>query len=335
MKVDIQHIEKLLDRYMEGENTQDELRVLKDYFLQTKDIPENLLPYKEMFEVLEKPTTIPSVEALDSLLQPKRKNKRAILLPWIAAACVVGLVIMLLRPSAEKDIDTPHIAKVLPKAAEPQVKQPETMTTTKSEDRLKEPPVSSGKSKEANAGKSAGQKVSMVSMVSMTENENEDVEIIVPDDEPRAYAASKENTDDESYQDPAKMDEYIAKLAEINNVKKVTLKNASQKDSTLTATVYVFQDSKELDLFGKLLQVACWYKSDSPGYYLNFSQLQFLFQLKDMKKNRSHMWQAERIGHQILVYMVRVPIGAKFNSANYKEYRQKLIQQNNMTIYKL
>ena len=329
MKIDIQHIEKLLDRYMEGENTQDELRVLKDYFLQTKDIPENLLPYKEMFEVLEKPTTIPSVEALDSLLQPKRKNKRAILLPWIAAACVVGLVIMLLRPSAEKDIDTPHIAKVLPKAAEPQVKQPETMTTTKSEEWFKEKPVSSIKSKKTNVGKSSEQEVSR------SENENEDIEIIVPDDEPRAYAASKENTDDERYQDPAKMDEYIAKLAEINNVNKVSLKDASQKDSTMTATVYVFQDSKELDLFGKLLQVACWYKSDSPGYYLNFSQLQFLFQLKDMKKSRSYMWQAERIGHQILVYMVRVPIGAKINSANYKEYRQKLIQQNNMTFYKL
>lgn len=329
MKVDIQHIEKLLDRYMEGENTQDELRELKDYFLQTKDIPESLLPYKEMFEVLEKPTTIPSMEALDSLLQPKQKSNRAMLLPWIVAACVVGLVIMLLRPSAEKDIDMPHIAKVLPKVAEPQVRQPETMTTTKSEEWFKEKPVSSIKSKKTNAGKSSEQEVSR------SENENEDIEIIVPDDEPRAYAASKENTDDERYQDPAKMDEYIAKLAEINNVNKVSLKDASQKDSTLTATVYVFQDSKELDLFGKLLQVACWYKSDSPGYYLNFSQLQFLFQLKDMKKSRSYMWQAERIGHQILVYMVRVPIGAKINSANYKEYRQKLIQQNNMTFYKL
>ena len=329
MKVDIQHIEKLLDRYMEGENTQDELRELKDYFLQTKDIPESLLPYKEMFEVLEKPNIIPSVEALDSLLQPKLKSNRAMLLPWIVAACVVGLVIMLLRPSAEKDIDMPHIAKVLPKVAEPQVKQPETMTTTKSEEWFKEKPVSSIKSKKTNAGKSSEQEVSR------SENENEDIEILVPDDEPRAYAASKENTDDERYQDPAKMDEYIAKLAEINNVNKVSLKDASQKDSTMTATVYVFQDSKELDLFGKLLQVACWYKSDSPGYYLNFSQLQFLFQLKDMKKSRSYMWQAERIGHQILVYMVRVPIGAKINSANYKEYRQKLIQQNNMTFYKL
>ena len=329
MKVDIQHIEKLLDRYMEGENTQDELRELKDYFLQTKDIPESLLPYKEMFEVLEKPTTIPSVKALDSLLQPKRKSNRAILLPWIAAACVVGLVIMLLRPSAEQDIDMPHIAKVLPKVAEPQVKLPDTMTITKSEERFIEKPVSSVGSKRTNPGKSFKQEVSR------SENENEDIEIIVPADEPRAYAASKENTDDESYQDPAKMDEYIAKLAEINNVKKVSLKNASHKDTTQTATVYVFQDSKELDLFGKLLQVACWYKSDSPGYYLNFSQLQFLFQLKDMKKSRSYMWQAERIGHQILVYMVRVPIGAKINSANYKEYRQKLIQQNNMTFYKL
>ena len=329
MKVDIQYIEKLLDRYMEGENTQDELRELKDYFLQTKDFPESLLPYKEMFEVLEKPNIIPSVEALDSLLQPKQKSNRAMLLPWIVAACVVGLVIMLLRPSAEKDIDMPHIAKVLPKVAEPQVKQPETMTTTKSEEWFKEKPVSSIKSKKTNVGKSSEQEVSR------SENENEDIEIIMPDDEPRAYAASKENTDDERYQDPAKMDEYIAKLAEINNVNKVSLKDASQKDSTMTATLYVFQDSKELDLFGKLLQVACWYKSDSPGYYLNFSQLQFLFQLKDMKKSRSYMWQAERIGHQILVYMVRVPIGAKINSANYKEYRQKLIQQNNTTFYKL
>ena len=329
MKVDIQHIEKLLDRYMEGENTQDELRELKDYFLQTKDIPESLLPYKEMFEVLEKPTIIPSVEALESLLQPKRKSNRAMLLPWIAAACVVGLVIMLLRPSAEQDIDVPHIAKVLPKVAEPQVKLPDTMTITKSEERFIEKPVSSVRSKRTSAGKISKQEVSR------SENENEDIEIIVPADEPRAYAASKENTDDESYQDPAKMDEYIAKLAEINDVKKVSLKNASHKDTTQTATIYVFQDSKELDLFGKLLQVACWYKSDSPGYYLNFSQLQFLFQLKDMKKGRSYMWQAERIGHQILVYMVRVPIGVKINSANYKEYRQKLIQQNNMTFYKL
>lgn len=236
---------------------------------------------------------------------------------------------MLLRPSAEQDIDMPHIAKVLPKVAEPQVKLPDTMTITKSEERFIEKPVSSVRSKKTNVGKSSEQEVSR------SKNENEDIEIIVPDDEPRAYAASKEDTDDESYQDPAKMDEYIAKLAEINNVKKVSLKNASHKDTTQTATVYVFQDSKELDLFGKLLQVACWYKSDSPGYYLNFSQLQFLFQLKDMKKGRSYMWQAERIGHQILVYMVRVPIGAKINSANYKEYRQKLIQQNNMTFYKL
>ena len=231
MKVDIQHIEKLLDRYMEGENTQDELRELKDYFLQTKDIPESLLPYKEMFEVLEKPTTIPSVETLDSLLQPKQKSNRAMLLPWIVAACVVGLVIMLLRPSAEKDIDMPHIAKVLPKVAEPQVRQPETMTTTKSEEWFKEKTVSSIKSKKTNAGKSSEQEVSR------SENENEDIEIIVPDDEPRAYAASKENTDDERYQDPAKMDEYIAKLAEINNVNKVSLKDASQKDSTMSSKI--------------------------------------------------------------------------------------------------
>ena len=33
MKRDITYIQELLDRYMEGENTQEELRELKEYFL--------------------------------------------------------------------------------------------------------------------------------------------------------------------------------------------------------------------------------------------------------------------------------------------------------------
>ena len=133
MKVDIQHIEKLLDRYMEGENTQDELRELKDYFQQTKDIPESLLPYKEMFELLEKPTIIPSVEALETLAAPKQKRRQIKLWYWIAAACVAGMIVMLLYPSANEEKEAPQIAKVETKVDKPKNIAPEPLPIVKEE----------------------------------------------------------------------------------------------------------------------------------------------------------------------------------------------------------
>ena len=119
MNRDITHIQELLDRYMDGENTQEELRELKEYFLHTDDIPHEFLPYKEMFELLEKPTVIPSVKALEAFTQPKQKRKQIKQLwYWIAAACVAGMVVMLLYPSANEEKDAPQIAKAETKAAE-------------------------------------------------------------------------------------------------------------------------------------------------------------------------------------------------------------------------
>lgn len=328
MKVDIQHINKLLDRYMEGENTQEELRELKVYFQQAKDIPDDLLPYKEMFEVLEKPNIIPSAEALESLLQPKQKKKRIMIWPWIAAACVAGLIVMLLKPSVEQETDMPHIAKVMPKAAEPQAKQQEKPSAEDVQERIQEEPKPSVNTKASKTIEKAEEKGLEV------QEEYDGIEIIVPTDEPKAYAASTENTDDKSYQDPHKVDEYLAQLASIHNAEKVALNVSLQKDTTQTSMIYVFPDNKEIDLLNNLLHVACWYRSDTPGYYLNFSSLQFIFQLKDMKKGNTHMWQAERTGEHILVYTARVPIGTRINSAKYKEFRQKFIQQYNKTYYK-
>ena len=120
MKRDITYIQELLDRYMEGENTQEELRELKEYFLHTDDIPHEFLPYKEMFELLEKPTVIPSVKALESLTLPKQKKKKFKLWHWIVAACVTGwLVIFLNPPECEKN-NAPQIAEVVPKVVKPQ-----------------------------------------------------------------------------------------------------------------------------------------------------------------------------------------------------------------------
>ena len=326
MKRDITYIQELLDRYMEGENTQEELRELKEYFLHTDDIPHEFLPYKEMFELLEKPTVIPSVKALEAFTQPKQKRKQIKQLwYWIAAACVAGLVVMLLYPSANEEKDAPQIAKAETKVEKPKEIAPEPLSIVK-EEISKDKPKSS-KSRPTHSIAKA--KAPIVPEV--TEEEDDAMEIIVPSDEPKAYATSSDTSTDDNYQDPDKVDEFIAKLALYNHAEKVALKNTSQNDNEQIANVYVFQNNKEIDLFGKLLMVACWYKSDTPGYFLNFSQLQFLFRLKDIKKNRSHLWQAEQIGNKILIYCANVPLGTKINSTIYKEYRQKFIQQNNIT----
>src|SRR5574344_1289493 len=94
--IHIHHINSLLDRYMEGENTQEELRELKDYFRQTNDLPQELHHYKEMFDMLEKPAVIPSQEALESLVTPRPVKKQLRRWSWIATACAVACVLLLM-----------------------------------------------------------------------------------------------------------------------------------------------------------------------------------------------------------------------------------------------
>ena len=63
--------------------------------------------------------------------------------------------------------------------------------------------------------------------------------------------------EDSAYQAPSRIDEFIAKLAEYNKVKAVAIDCKSHKcDSTIFSTAYGFEDTKELYLFGLLLQVA-------------------------------------------------------------------------------
>ena len=76
-----EYIAKLLDKYMDGTSTLDEETILSQYF-RGKNIPEEWLCYKQMFE---------EIEAMEP--QPKTHNRWAI---WsIAAAAVVAGVLYL------------------------------------------------------------------------------------------------------------------------------------------------------------------------------------------------------------------------------------------------
>ena len=144
------------------------------------------------------------------------------------------------------------------------------------------------------------------------------------------YAALVNTADSLTYQDPARMDEFITKLADFNKVETVPMDcTLDNNDSTVVSKAYVFDDSQELDLFGRLLQAACWYDSKTPDYLLNFSHQQFFFTLKDLHKHEKFLWIAERInGGRILLFSTHSPIETEVSSACYQKYREQLTHTN-------
>ena len=145
------------------------------------------------------------------------------------------------------------------------------------------------------------------------------------DDPNLHYAAHNPAEETVPYQDPARVDEFIEKMAAYHNVKEGQLKCAAANDSNVVSRVYVFPDKKEVDVFGRLLQVACCYSDETPGYHLNFSHQQFFFELKDQRRQLQYRWIAERINGRILLYGTNAPIGAQTTSACYQEYRNELM----------
>ena len=95
----------LLDRYMEGEGTQEELKLLKAYFGNTQDLPADLVPFAQMFALLDEKQQTPSVEALDrfSEVQVQTASRRIPLWPFIAAACIAAFAVIFLGPPQQKE----------------------------------------------------------------------------------------------------------------------------------------------------------------------------------------------------------------------------------------
>ncbi|MBR1409662.1 MAG: hypothetical protein IJ580_00995 [Prevotella sp.] len=136
--------------------------------------------------------------------------------------------------------------------------------------------------------------------------------------------------EDSAYQAPSRVDEFIANLAKFSKVEAVKLECTSDgNDTTEVSTAYIFEDKEELDLFARLLQVACWYDTKTPGYLLNFSRQQFLFTLKDLRKQEKYLWLAERISdRRILLYCTHSPIQTTVSSTCYQQYREQLMHTN-------
>ena len=148
------------------------------------------------------------------------------------------------------------------------------------------------------------------------------------------HYAAQSLADDSTYQAPSRMNAFIAKIADYNKVKGVPLECTSDcNGNDIVNTAYVFQDTKELDLFARLLQAACWYDSKTPGYLLRFSNQQFYFTLKDQRKGEKYLWMAERlVDGRILLLSSHSPIASKVSTACYQNYRDQLTHINTSTI---
>lgn len=138
---------------------------------------------------------------------------------------------------------------------------------------------------------------------------------------------------DTAYQSPALVDEFIVKLAGYYGVEQEVLDGASTIDAGIISYTYVFPHQKQVDVFARLLQVACWYNNDCPGYQLRLSQDQFLFELNDTHEGRHHMWLAEKIGNNTFLYSVNTPIGTTFSNASYINFRDKHTPLNKKYLY--
>lgn len=264
-------------------------------------------------------SSLPDLEP--SLQDEDRPRITSIRWHWMAVAASLLLVIgigVTLMPTSLQEATSPLVAKV-------EQKPLYTPKTVQSPNAIEQNTVRQN-------DKSISKQLSMGKPQSLRRTNSKSVihELPVRPERTQSSPADKKlhyaALTDTAYQDPARVDEFIANLSTYNGVEAVVL-DCNSGDSAVVSKAYVFDDTKELNLFGRLLQVACWYDSKTPGYLLNFTHQQLYFTLKDLRKGQKYLWIAERInGNRILLQSTRTTIGVVSSTPCYQDYRSKLIQ---------
>ena len=319
-----QNIHKLIERFLDGETTLEEERRLYAFFLRD-DVPEELKQYQEMFRGY-------------AAIAPK-EAKRVVMRPlwWrmiSVAACfllvsLIGYTLYIYHTSKPqemvlvKNVSPQEIEKpvdVIPPADTP---QDEVLAK-----QVVEKPMGKQEKVEKMPERQIGQVlIAEVKQEVNTQSRREEVRCVnpLPLEDGKFIYASNETPVDSTYQEPSRMDDFIVKFAAYHNVERMPLACSQSEDSTVVSVAYVFPDKKEVDVFGRVLQAACWYSDETPGYLLTFTHQQLFFELKDMHKQLQYRWIAERVNGKILLYGTHAPLGTKESSACYQEYRDELM----------
>lgn len=99
------NIKELLLRFTEGQTTEAEEEVLKDYFTHNKHIPEEWEAYKDLFSSFDTDAYDFTHEEVDAMFVAEPTKKRAIW-PWLSIAGIAACLILVFTLYPRKSADT-------------------------------------------------------------------------------------------------------------------------------------------------------------------------------------------------------------------------------------
>ena len=147
------------------------------------------------------------------------------------------------------------------------------------------------------------------------------------------YAENEPKTDD-TYLDPAKMDEFILKMAEFQGVNKIKSECSIASDTIFDESFYVFPVKEDYDVLGLFVLMASNYSNTTPGYIFNSSEQQVFFTIDDVQNGLNYLWIAEQIGNSnVMIYSVHAPIDIEYKSDCYQQFYNNLTFANYNTYY--
>ena len=105
LKYNEDNIKELLLRFTEGQTTEAEEEVLKDYFTHSKHIPEEWEAYKDLFSSFDTDAYDFTQEEVDAMFVAEPAKKRAIW-PWLSIAGIAACLILVFTLYPRKSADT-------------------------------------------------------------------------------------------------------------------------------------------------------------------------------------------------------------------------------------
>ena len=105
LKYNEDNIKELLLRFTEGQTTEAEEEVLKDYFTHSKHIPEEWEAYKDLFSSFDTDAYDFTQEEVDAMFVAEPTKKRAIW-PWLSIASIAACLILVFTLYPRKSADT-------------------------------------------------------------------------------------------------------------------------------------------------------------------------------------------------------------------------------------
>ena len=105
LKYNEDNIKELLLRFTEGQTTEAEEEVLKDYFTHSEHIPEEWEAYKDLFTSFDTDAYDFTQEEVDAMFVAEPAKKRAIW-PWLSIAGIAACLLLIFMLYPRKSADT-------------------------------------------------------------------------------------------------------------------------------------------------------------------------------------------------------------------------------------